>query len=73
MVQALENVKKELPHTRPRLRKNTYRQVLVIQKRNRDLEDQMKKQGYGRGGSTERAKKPHRLQDPRVNEILTRE
>ena len=39
VIKALENVKKELPHTRPRLRKDTYRQVLVLQKRQRDFEE----------------------------------
>ena len=43
VVQALENVKKELPHTRPRLMKNTYRNILVIQKRKRDVDDQIEK------------------------------
>ena len=30
VISALENLKKELPHTRPRLMKNTYRNILVL-------------------------------------------
>jgi hypothetical protein len=36
---AIEIVKKELPNTKKRLMRSTYRNFLVIEKRNRDSED----------------------------------
>lgn len=45
---AIEMVKKELPNTRKRLQRNTYRNFLVIQKRKRDIEDELSKMNKGR-------------------------
>ena len=33
----LKNVKSDLPNTRPRLRKQTYRSVLIMKKRNQEI------------------------------------
>ena len=45
---AIELVKKELPNTRKRLQRSTYRNFLVIQKRERDSEDALKVMNKGK-------------------------
>ena len=70
VIKDLENVKKELPNTRPRLRKDTYRQVLVLQKRQRDFEETQAKY---RSGTAEKTKGQNLSQEPHVNVILAEE
>ncbi len=45
---AIELVKKELPNTKKRLQRSTYRNFLVIQKRTRDSEDALKFMNKGK-------------------------
>ncbi len=45
---AIELVKKELPNTKKRLQRSTYRNFLVIQKRERDSEDALKFMNKGK-------------------------
>ena len=42
LVSAVEQVRSNLPNTRGRFKKTTYRQMLVIKKRERDLADKRK-------------------------------
>ena len=43
LVSAIEKVRENLPHTRERFKKQTYRQMLMVKKRERDLADKLKK------------------------------
>ena len=43
LVTAMEKVRENLPHTRERFKKQTYRQMLMVKKRERDLADKLKK------------------------------
>ena len=45
---AIEIIKKELPNTKKRLMRSTYRNFLVIEKRNRDSEDNLKMLNIGK-------------------------
>lgn len=43
IVSSVEQVRSNLPHTRDRFMKQTYRQMLMVKKRERDLLDKQKK------------------------------
>ena len=43
LVSAVKQVRQNLPHTRDRFTRTTYRQMLVIEKQKRDLIDKAKK------------------------------
>lgn len=42
LVTAVEQIRQNLPHTRERFKKQTYRKIMLCKKRERDLADKMK-------------------------------
>lgn len=66
----ISKVKKELPHTKPRLRKQTYRSMLVMKKRNHEIAEQLRIQ---LGNGEEDDKEISFFKKPRLHSMLKKE